>query len=97
MYRLVELVGPARAARLLYTGLAIDAQEAMRIGLADFSDAREAIAAILANDSDSLAALKRGIRLASEGRRGDPEQDGRFDALFGGEALARRLEAARRK
>ena len=97
VHRLVELVGPAQAARLLFSGLAIGAGEALRIGLADLADPAEAIAAILANEADSLATLKRGIALAAAGRRSDGGQDERFDALFGGAALAHRLEAARRK
>lgn len=97
IHRLVELVGSAQAARLLYTGLAVDAGEAVRIGLAELTDPAEAIAAMLANDPDSLATLKRGIRLAAAGRRSDGGQDRAFDALFGSEALARRLEAARRR
>ena len=32
---LVDLVGPANAKRLLYTGMLIDAGEALRIGLID--------------------------------------------------------------
>ena len=100
VHRLVELVGPGQAARLLFTGLGIEAEEAVRIGLADLGPGEEAeglIAAILANAAESLATLKRAIRLAAAGKRSDPEQDARFDALFGGGALARRLEAPRRK
>ena len=57
----------------------------------------EIIEAILANDRESLAVLKQAIGLAGEGVRSDPEQDRRFDALIGGDELARRLEALRRK
>ena len=100
VHRLVALVGPGRAARLLFTGLDLDAGEAAAIGLVDGVDpsgGEAIIEAILANDSDSLAALKRSIRLAAAGRRSDTGQDEAFDRLLGGAGLARRLEARRRK
>lgn len=94
IFRLVETIGRAQAARLLFTAATIEADEAVRIGLADRLDEADTIAAILASDSQSLATLKRGIALA---RRSDAEQDRRFDALLGGAEMARRLEALRRK
>ncbi|HST37264.1 MAG TPA: enoyl-CoA hydratase/isomerase family protein [Allosphingosinicella sp.] len=99
VHRLVELVGPGQAARLLFTALAIDGAEAARIGLVELCDAGEGpiVEAILANDADSLAALKRGIALAAKGRRSDSGQVELFDALIAGPALAERLEARRRK
>ncbi len=101
VHRLVELVGPGQAARLLFTGLSIDGVEAARIGLVDLAAPlveREAmIAAILANGPESLATLKRAIRLAAKDARSDAAQDHEFDALLGGAELARRLEARRRK
>jgi enoyl-CoA hydratase/carnithine racemase len=93
--RLVALVGPGQAARLLFTAATIDGAEALRIGLADLDELDEA--AILANDADSLAALKQAIARAGEGVRSDPALDARFDALIGGAEMARRLEALRRK
>lgn len=95
VHRLVALVGPGEAARLLFTAESIDAAEAIRIGLAELAELDEA--AILANDAASLAALKQAIALAGAGVRSDPRQDERFDALIGGGELARRLEALRRK
>ena len=97
--RLVALVGPGQAARMLLSGQAVDGEEAKRIGLVEASMPADEglIEAILANDSESLAALKQAIARADAGGRGDPEADRRFDALIGGEALARRLEALRRK
>jgi enoyl-CoA hydratase/carnithine racemase len=95
VHRLVALVGPGQAARLLFTAEAIDGAEALRIGLADLADLDEA--AILANDSESLATLKRAIALAAGGVPSDSGQDRRFDALLGHEEMARRLEALRRK
>ena len=99
--RLVELVGAGQAARLLFTALQIDGAEAARIGLVELHAPDGGIeplaASILDNDRESLALLKRAIRLATEGRRQDDEQDRRFDALIGGGELERRLEALRRK
>jgi len=92
VHRLVALVGPGQAARLLFTAESIDAAEAIRIGLAELAALDEA--AILANAAASLAALKRAMAL---GVRSDAEQDRRFDELIAGDALALRLEALRRK
>ena len=97
VHRLVELVGPGQAARLLFSAQTIGAEEALRIGLAELHDPQEAISAMLANDPASLATLKRAIGLAAQGRRSDETQDREFDRLIGEEALARRLEALRRK
>lgn len=104
VHRLVELVGPGQAARLLFGAVAIDGAEAARIGLVeivagdDFAAAvDEMIAAILANSSDSLSSLKQGIRLAAGGSRSDAAMDGAFDALFGADDFAGRLAALRRR
>ena len=99
VHRLVELVGAGHAARLLFTAASIDGAEAARIGLVEFYAVDEAalVEAIIANDADSLIVLKHAIRLAAQGCRSDEGQDRRFDALIGGEALARRLEAMGRK
>ena len=101
IFSLVALVGPAQAARLLFTAGTIDADEALAIGLVEQVDppggAEGVAAAIAANAPESLATLKRGLRLASEGRRSDAGQDRIFDALVSGDELARRLEALRRK
>lgn len=101
VHRLVALVGPGQAARLLFTAEAIDAAEAKAIGLVELIEpagGAEAVAVTLAAQSgDSLAALKCGVRLAAEGTIRDGGQDQRFDALIAGDELARRLEALRRK
>ena len=99
LHRLVLLVGPGQAARMLFGGQAISGEEARRIGLVEANRPAETklIEAILANDSESLAALKQAIARAADGVRSDADADRRFDALIAGEELARRLEALRRK
>lgn len=78
--------------------------EAKRIGLVDrfvdngLAQEVELLAdAIAANDKESLRTLKRAIRLAGQGISSDPEQDRRFDDLFGSQALFERLAAHRRR
>jgi len=97
--RLVELVGPGQAARLLFSAQPIRSEEARQIGLIDDWLANETllVPAILANDPDSLAMLKQAIRRAVGGARSDPEMDAGFDALIAGDEIVRRLEALRRK
>ncbi len=99
VHRLVTLVGPSQAARLLFTAEVIHGEEARTIGLVEVYGRRESelLDAILANDRQSLLALKQAIALAAEGVRSDAGQDRRFDALIAGEEMARRLEALRRK
>lgn len=95
----VAAVWPGQAARLLFSGAAIDGAEALRIGLADADLALldELVAAIRASDPASLATLKRAIGLAKAGVRSDDGQDRAFDALLGSEALGRRLAERKRK
>jgi enoyl-CoA hydratase/carnithine racemase len=94
--RLVALVGPGWASRLLFTGDAIDAGTALRIGLVEEMGSADAIvAAILACDSGSMAMLKRGIALALAGVRADDGQDARFDAMLGSPVLAEKLSRRR--
>jgi enoyl-CoA hydratase/carnithine racemase len=95
VFRLVALVGPAQAAKLLYTAASIDAEEALRIGLADSrGDELDMLAAaLLASDGASIATLKRGIALAGQGVASDPRQDKTFDALIAAPAVAERLAA----
>jgi enoyl-CoA hydratase len=94
VHRLVALVGQGQAARLLLTARGIDAAEAARIGLVDIvadhaaAEARTVAEAIVAGSATSQAELRRAIRLAAAGVRTDPEQDRRFEALFGSEELA---------
>ena len=100
VHRLVALVGPGQAARLLFTAQSIDGAEAADIGLVEFYEPdggiEGVIEAVLGNARESLVELKRAIRLAAEGCRSDRGQDLRFDALLGGEVVAERLEALRR-
>ncbi len=99
--RLVALVGPGQASRLLLGAGAIDSAEAARIGLVelavtDVGPAVEELAgAILANSGASIAMLKRSIRLAAEGKARDSGQDRGFDALFGSADFRARLAALR--
>jgi enoyl-CoA hydratase/carnithine racemase len=60
--RLVARVGRGQAARLLFTAQPIDADEALRIGLADvIADPHAVAATIAANDLDALRLLKRTL------------------------------------
>lgn len=102
VFRLVSLVGPGQAARLLFDAQPIDGGEAQRIGLVDRfvpedldGEIGQTAAAIVANDGESLRVLKRGIALAAAGRASDPEQDRLFDLMLGGEALQARLASHR--
>lgn len=78
--KLVQLVGPAHARMMLYTGQRIDAAEAQRIGLVnrvvadeELSDAVLEIARTLADNAPlSLLAMKRGV---SESLRAPQERD----------------------
>ena len=99
VHRLVELVGPGQAARILFTAEIIYCEEAKAIGLVDAHMPREKalFEAMIANDRESLLMLKEAIARAARGVRKDPEMDARFDALIAGEEMARRLEALRRK
>jgi enoyl-CoA hydratase/carnithine racemase len=103
VHRLLSLVGPGQAARLLYGAEAIDGAEATRIGLAEIvageaeAAARALAGAIAANEPASIATLKRGIQLAAEGCVQDEGQDRAFEDLFGSEAVERRLAGYRRR
>jgi enoyl-CoA hydratase/carnithine racemase len=99
VHRLVTLVGPGQAARLLFSAEVIRGEEARRIGLVEChcTSVSGTIEAIVANDAESLKALKQAIAIAGDGVRSDPEQDRRFDALVASAEAGRRLEALRRK
>lgn len=80
-YRLPAIVGPAKAAELLFTGDVIDAAEALRIGLVTevvphegLMDAALALAGrIAANPPQALRYMKLGLQRAAYG---DPEEIG---------------------
>ncbi|QPQ55846.1 enoyl-CoA hydratase/isomerase family protein [Allosphingosinicella flava] len=97
IYRLVQLVGPGQAQRLLLSAAPVSGGEASVIGLAEIAsdcpdEAAEALVRSIASfDPESLAALRRGVRLAGAGQRQDGEQDRLFDALMASEALAARV------
>jgi enoyl-CoA hydratase/carnithine racemase len=80
-YRLPALVGPSKAAELLFTGDAIDAAEAFRIGLVSKVVAHGALMAealsladrIAANPPLAVRAMKEGLRRSVHG---DPREIG---------------------
>ena len=81
LWKLPSLVGPAKAAELLYTGDAVDAAEAARIGLVSQVTAHDdllpttmALAGrIAANPPLALKAMKQGLRKTTPG---DPNEIG---------------------
>lgn len=92
--RLVAAVGRGQAARLLYTGDAIDADEARAIGLIHHR-AKEALSAardLAARIAAKAPAAVRGLKLAIDGA---PGGEARFDAAFGTTELAEGLAAFR--
>ncbi|MDB5692385.1 MAG: enoyl-CoA hydratase/isomerase family protein [Alphaproteobacteria bacterium] len=102
--RLVGLVGPGQAARLLLGAGSVDAAEAARIGLVEIlaadsarEEAERLACAIVAGSPASHRALKRGVRLAAAGMASDERQDRDFDDLLGSGELAQRLAAAKRR
>lgn len=74
-YRLPAIVGPAKAAELLFTGDVIDAAEALKIGLVTEVTPHEALmeralalaGRIAANPPLALMAMKRGLRRSAYG------------------------------
>lgn len=80
-YRLPAIVGPAKAAELLFTGDVIDAAEALRIGLVTevaphaelMARARALAERIAVNAPLALRYLKEGLR---RGAHGDPRELG---------------------
>jgi enoyl-CoA hydratase/carnithine racemase len=101
--RLVALVGPGQASRLLLSAGSIDAAEAARIGLVELlgdsahEEAETLARAIAAGSATSHKVLKRGVALAAAGIARDERQDRDFDELLGSNEFTERLETARRK
>lgn len=88
---LVDVVGPAQAKRMLFTGMLHDAAEALRIGLADVvaDDLDAAVSAlttaIVASSPHSQRASKAIIRRILDGAADDdPASSAQFDAAFEG-------------
>jgi enoyl-CoA hydratase/carnithine racemase len=88
---LVDLIGPAQAKRLLFSGMLIDAAEALRIGLVqsvadDLMAAVDALSAqILAMSPASQRATKAILQRIVEGAHDDDaESSAGFDAAFTG-------------
>ena len=88
--RLVAAVGRGQAARLLYTGDTIDADEALAIGLVHRrGDDAQALAARIAANAPGAV---RSLKLAIDGVTGG---EARFDAAFAGAELDEGLAAFR--
>ncbi len=97
---LIELVGPAQARRLLFSGMLIDAAEALRIGLVQevAEDAEAAVArfaaAVLAQSPASQRLSKAIIQRIIEGATDDDaESMAGFDAAFTGPDFAEGVKA----
>ncbi len=79
LFRLPELVGPARAMELMYLGEPIDASEAERLGLVNevvpdgetLSRALDVARSISRQPKEAVAAVKRGVRESLHSSRED--------------------------
>ncbi|MFN3590597.1 MAG: enoyl-CoA hydratase/isomerase family protein [Thermaurantiacus sp.] len=101
---LVDLVGPARAKRMLYTGVLLPAAEAHAIGLVDAvaedlaAAADAAIAELLAAAPSSQRATKAIVRRILDGQGDDdPATAAMFDAAFEGADFREGVTAFREK
>ncbi|KKC27498.1 enoyl-CoA hydratase/isomerase family protein [Sphingomonas sp. SRS2] len=94
--RLKALVGPGQAARLLTTGMTIDADQALAIGLVEERSAAadqgalDLAATIAANSRSSVAGLKRILAA-------DPAADALFEDAFGGHDFLEGVAAFRER
>lgn len=83
LWRLPQIVGPSRAAELLFTGDIIDAEEAARIGLVSrvvphehlMEESRALAKKIAANPPIAMRFMKQGLRM---GVAGDPRDIGAY-------------------
>ncbi|MXO86734.1 enoyl-CoA hydratase/isomerase family protein [Altererythrobacter aurantiacus] len=73
---LTDLVGPGHARRLLFTGMAVDADEALRIGLVEMvaEDYVEVAEAIRAASPRSVQAMKRFVQRVLDGEGAEDRQ-----------------------
>jgi enoyl-CoA hydratase len=79
LFRLPELVGPARAMKLMYLGEPIDAREAERVGLVNevvpdgetLSRAIDVARSISRQPKEAVAAIKRSVRESLRSSRED--------------------------
>ena len=79
LFRLPELVGPARAMKLMYLGQPIDASEAERLGLVNevvpdgeaLPRALDVARSISRQPKEAVAAIKRGVRESLHSSRED--------------------------
>lgn len=92
---LVDLVGPAQAKRILFTGNLIGGEEAARIGLVDIvsenaPDEVKALTGAIAEASPfSIISTKRIVRRILDGQADDDADTlAQFDAAFDGEDFA---------
>ncbi|KQN26945.1 enoyl-CoA hydratase [Sphingomonas sp. Leaf33] len=92
--RLVDRIGRGQASRMLFTAAPVDADEAVRIGLADMrADSAQAAAMAMA---DTIAGNAAGaVRLLKRTIAGGEDGDAGFDAAFAGTDFATRLAAFR--
>jgi enoyl-CoA hydratase/carnithine racemase len=97
---LVELVGPAHARRLLYSGQIIPADEALRIGLVQIvaedaaAEAASFAAAVTSASPTSQRASKAIIQHIIEGAHDDhPDSQAGFEAAFTGADFAEGVAA----
>jgi len=101
---LVDLVGPAQAKRILFTGELLDAAEAARIGLVDIlaeepgAGTDRLAAAVAAASPHSVRASKKIIRRILSGQaEDDADTLAQFNAAFDGEDYREGLAAFRDK
>jgi len=78
---LVDLVGPGQARRLMFSGMLIGAEEALRIGLIEeIADSAHALVSVIAaNSAFSIAAIKRTVQRVLDGQK---SEDAASLALF---------------
>lgn len=99
--RLVALVGPGQAARLMLTGERIGVDEAHRIGLVELTGhsahvIAEGLGPLCAGSSPaSVALLKRAITAAAAGENSGDAFDHAFERAFDGADFAEGLAAMR--